>query len=200
MKHLTTVNDNKVVVDSITISEGFMIEHRSITRLINSHLNGLEKFGKVRFEITPSKSGQKQSVVYLNEQQTMLLLTYTKSNPKTDEFREKLVKDFYRMKTYLQERSSTLKSKSTKTRNMLTDEWQKNGVKKGWEYGKLTLEEYKVLQFEKGKRKKDFDDGELKTLLALEAMEMLSLHYNSVKGFVECKENMNNRSTSKRNR
>ena len=86
----------------------------------------------------------------------------------------------------------SLKKKSTKTRNMLTDEWQKNGVTKRWEYGKLTLEEYKVLQFEKDKRKKDFDDGELKTLLALEAMEMLSLHYNPVKGFIECKANMSN--------
>jgi hypothetical protein len=73
---------------------------------------------------------------------------------------------------------------------MLTDEWQKNGVKERWQYGKLTLEEYKLLQFEKGKRKKDFNDGELKTLLALEAMEMLSLHYNPVEGFIECKKNM----------
>ncbi len=75
---------------------------------------------------------------------------------------------------------------------MLTDEWQKNGVKEGWQYGKLTLEEYKLLQFEKRKRKKDLNDGELKTLLALEAMEMLSLHYNPVEGFIECKANMTN--------
>lgn len=86
--------------------------------------------------------------------------------------------------------SDSLKNKSTKTRNMLTDEWQKNGVKERWQYGKLTLEEYKLLQFDKGKRKKDFNDGELKTLLALEAMEMLSLHYNPVEGFIECKKNM----------
>ncbi|MGB3150998.1 MAG: BRO family protein, partial [Maribacter sp.] len=79
-----------------------------------------------------------------------------------------------------------LKQKSIDTRKMLTDEWHNNGVNKGWEYGKLTLAEYRLLKFKEGKRKKDLDEGELKALMALEAMEMLNLHYNPVKGYLEC--------------
>ncbi len=86
--------------------------------------------------------------------------------------------------------SGSLKKKSTKTRNLLTDEWSNHGVSNSKEFAYLTLEEYKQLQFDRDKRKKDFDDGELKTLMALEAMEMLSLHYNPVEGYVECKENL----------
>ena len=84
----------------------------------------------------------------------------------------------------------TLKSKSIDARKMMTDEWNKNGVNKGWEYGKLTIQEYRSLKFKEGLRKKDFDEGQVKALLALEAMEMLNLHYNPVKGFLECKESL----------
>ena len=80
----------------------------------------------------------------------------------------------------------TLKQKSIDTRKMLTDEWHSNGVNKQWEYGKLTLAEYRLLKFKEGKRKKDLNEGELKALMALEAMEMLNLHYNPVKGYLEC--------------
>jgi prophage antirepressor-like protein len=86
--------------------------------------------------------------------------------------------------------NSSLKQKSIDTRKMLTGEWHKNGVDKQWQYGKLTLAEYRFLKFKEGKRKKDLDEGELKTLLALEAMEMLSLHYNPVKGFLECEKSL----------
>ena len=87
--------------------------------------------------------------------------------------------------------SESLKNKSTRTRNLLTDEWHNHGVKLPKEFACLTVEEYKALQFEKGKRKKDFTEGELKTLMALEAMEMLNLHYNPVEGFLECRESLN---------
>jgi prophage antirepressor-like protein len=82
--------------------------------------------------------------------------------------------------------NSSLKQKSIDTRKMLTEEWHKNGVNEQWQYGKLTLAEYRLLKFKEGKRKKDLDEGELKTLLSLEAMEMLSLHYNPVKGYLVC--------------
>ena len=87
--------------------------------------------------------------------------------------------------------SESLKNKSTKTRNLLTDEWHNHGVQLPEEFAYLTVEEYKALQFKKGKRKKDFTEGELKTLMALEAMEILNLHYNPVEGFIECRKSIN---------
>lgn len=55
----------------------------------------------------------------------------------------------------------TLKKKSTETRNMLTDEW-----------------------------KNEFNREELLLLNALESMEMLNLHYNPAKGFIECRNSL----------
>ena len=83
-----------------------------------------------------------------------------------------------------------LKKKSTKTRNLLTNEWAEHNIIEPKHFAYLTLEEYRQLQFQKNKRKKDFDAGELKTLMALEALEMVSLHYNPIEGYIECKENL----------
>ena len=86
--------------------------------------------------------------------------------------------------------SDRLTIKSRETRNFMTETWKSNGVKIPSEYAMLTTEEYKLLQFEKGKRKKDFTKEELLLLQALESLESLNLHYNPAKGFLECKESM----------
>ena len=84
-----------------------------------------------------------------------------------------------------------LKKLSTKNRNALTQAWKESGVNKFYEYINLTREEYKQLGFEKGKKKKDFDRGELLLLNALESMEMLSLFNDPKEGYYECKDNLN---------
>ena len=192
MDNIIELKENELVVDSRILSKGFNVEHRSVRRLIETHIKSFDRFGFHGFEIQRTKNGREERFCYLNEQQATFLISLMKNSEIVVEFKEKLIKDFYKMKSYLQNKSATLKQKSTKARNILTDEWQKHGVTSPKEYAYLTLEEYRLLQFEKGKRKKDFDDGELKTLMALEAMEMLSLHYNPVKGFIECKSNMRN--------
>jgi prophage antirepressor-like protein len=84
----------------------------------------------------------------------------------------------------------SLKEKSTQARNLMTDTWKENGISKPEEYAYLTLEEYRLLQIEKGKRKKDFSKSELLTLYALESLEALNLHYNPVNGYIECRESL----------
>jgi len=79
---------------------------------------------------------------------------------------------------------------SKEARKTLTKKWQECGIENGKEYGLLTIEEYKALRFEYGKRKKDFTDEELLLLQALESMEALNLHYNPVQGFFECKDSL----------
>lgn len=81
----------------------------------------------------------------------------------------------------------SIKDKSRKHRNQLTDEWQKHGIKNPSEFARLTVKEYKELNFEKGKRKKDFNEGELLLVSALEAMESLKLfHDTEINGFNDC--------------
>ena len=74
---------------------------------------------------------------------------------------------------------------------MLTGEWKKHGIEKPKEYKDLTLKEYESLGFEDGKRKKDLTEYELRTLNALESVEMLKLFGDEkINGFLECSESL----------
>jgi prophage antirepressor-like protein len=84
----------------------------------------------------------------------------------------------------------SIKKKSTKDRNILTDAWKECGINSPKEYAQLTLEEYKQLGFEEYKRKYNMDKGEMLLLNALESMESLNLFYNPKEGFVECKDSL----------
>ena len=84
-----------------------------------------------------------------------------------------------------------IKRISTKNRNALTDEWSRHGIEKKHYFIQLTLQEYKALGIKKGKKKKDFDRGELALLSALESMEMLKLFNDGDKdGYYECKDSL----------
>lgn len=87
----------------------------------------------------------------------------------------------------------SLQNKSKKNRNVLTDEWKKHGINNPSEYARLTIQEYKNLNFKNDKRKKDFDRGELLLLSALESMEALNLFYDdSINGFNDCSISLEN--------
>jgi len=83
-----------------------------------------------------------------------------------------------------------IKQISTKSRNDLTDAWKECGIEKPYEYIQLTLQEYKALNFEKGKRKKDLNKEEVLLLSALESMERLNLFYDRKEGYYECKDSL----------
>lgn len=76
---------------------------------------------------------------------------------------------------------------SKHNRRMITDSWKACGIENPKDYATLTVEEYKALRFEKGKRKKDMGKEEILLLAALESMEALNLHYNPVEGFFEAR-------------
>lgn len=92
-----------VYADSRVIADGFGLEHRSVYRLILSHKKQLESFGLLRFQIAKPKTGRPQSYALLNEEQALLLLTYTRSNQETDYFRQKLISQFTKMRKALLE-------------------------------------------------------------------------------------------------
>ncbi len=85
-----------------------------------------------------------------------------------------------------------LKKDSTKSRNLLTGEWKRHGIEKPNEYIKLTLQEYKSLNIEDGKRKKDFDYYDMLRLTALESMESLKLFSSEISGIDECSNSLKN--------
>lgn len=75
---------------SDVIAEWTGNSYRSVQRIIEKQLTRLEKFGRVRFEITPlqTKGGIQDHKVYqLNEQQAILLITFLKNTDIVADFK-----------------------------------------------------------------------------------------------------------------
>lgn len=83
MSNLVLLKGNDIFTNSLAIAEGTENKHRSVQRIIDKHLESLEKFGRVRFEITPleTKGGIQDVKVYLlNEEQATFLITLFRNN------------------------------------------------------------------------------------------------------------------------
>lgn len=93
------------------IAEVTGIKRRTLNRLIQSHMEDLEEFGRVRFEIAPLQTAggvQNITIYRLNEQQTTLLMTYARNTETVRAFKKELVKQFYAMRSILLERNSPI--------------------------------------------------------------------------------------------
>lgn len=101
MDKLVVLDKKTPVVDSLNMAVGFDIQHRSVYRLIVEYEKDLSSFGKVRREITSSKSGQNMKHALLTEEQATFLATLLRNTKKSVSFKKELVKEFYRVKKQL---------------------------------------------------------------------------------------------------
>ncbi len=195
MKDLAKMVSGQPMADSRDLVDVFGIQHRSIYRLIKTHENKLKEFGKVRFEITSSESGQNQSMAYLNEPQSILLMTYTKSNEKTDSYRVKLVSDFMKLREYarLHNEERILSKHIRKTLTDAIKESDENERMHGHAYSNYTRMAYKLtglsaLKKEWGKApgfRESLSSEDLQRVEAVEAMSKtmveLGKQYDEIK-------------------
>ncbi len=117
---------NVPVIYSYDMAMGFEIQHRSIYRMCTVYKKDLEEFGKVRFKITSSDSGQNVKVAILNEQQATFLATLLRNNEKAKEFKKQLVKEFFSMREFISKKSIT-RAIGKETRKTLTDAIDESG-------------------------------------------------------------------------
>ncbi len=117
---------NVPVIYSYDMAMGFEIQHRSIYRMCTVYKKDLEEFGKVRFKITSSDSGQNVKVAILNEQQATFLATLLRNNEKAKEFKKQLVKEFFSMREFISKKSIT-RAIGKETRKTLTDAIEESG-------------------------------------------------------------------------
>lgn len=95
--------------------------YRSVLRTIERHMERLEKFGWVRFEITPleTKGGvQNHKVYHLNEPQATLLITFLKNTDIVADFKVELVRQFYQMRRELEVIKGTKEERKSIRRGM----------------------------------------------------------------------------------
>jgi len=93
---------------SKVIAENGLVNHHTITKLIQRYEEDLKEFGILRFEIEEIKGrGQPEKIYKLNEQQATLLITYMKNTLPVRKFKKALVKQFYIMQKELIKRTAT---------------------------------------------------------------------------------------------
>lgn len=77
------------------LAERLGINHKSLINQIRSYKADFQEFGLLPFKKAKIDSkGRPQSITYLNENQSILLLTYSKNTSKVRELKKQLVKDF----------------------------------------------------------------------------------------------------------
>jgi len=85
------------VADTRMLAGNLGLQHASIFKMISDYQADFEQLGKVRFEIRPSagsKTGQKEKFAFLNEDQTYLLMTFSRNSAKVRQLKVNLVKAF----------------------------------------------------------------------------------------------------------
>lgn len=84
-------------IDTRVLAEHLGSKHHSVFALVKKYQDDFQTFGKVRFQIEPlanSKTGQKERFALLNEDQSYLLLTYSRNSKRVRPLKVKLVKAF----------------------------------------------------------------------------------------------------------
>jgi len=94
MEKIVKLIDRDLVVDSRMLAEGFEVEHRAVKQLLRKHEEAFTRAGLVAFQMSRTKNGREESFCYLNERQSILLVTLMRNSDIVVAFKEKLVNDF----------------------------------------------------------------------------------------------------------
>ncbi len=108
-KNFVEEKNGELFVSSLVISENINYEHRAVLQLIRQNIDDFREFGRVAFEMIPFKTNggvQNREVIFLNEDQSTLLITYFRNNDLTKKFKINLVKAFSLMKKIIQEQNN----------------------------------------------------------------------------------------------
>ena len=98
---LTFNYHDEAFTDSVRLAEGAGVMHKAVIQLINAHLDDVEAFGRVEFQMRPlqTKGGvQKTKICRLNEEQATFVISMMKNTKNVVAFKKELVRQFYEMK------------------------------------------------------------------------------------------------------
>ena len=101
-QELVSLHDGQPVVTTLALAQGTENDHASVIKLVRAHVQELEKFGPIGFEIqlanTPQGGGRPTEYALLNEPQATLLITFMRNTDVVVDFKVRLVEGFYRLK------------------------------------------------------------------------------------------------------
>lgn len=108
IQNLVVVVNGEPLASTDVIAQGMKAQHASTIKLVRRHADALAHFGEVRFEIRLNRQGSSTEVAMLNEQQAALLISMMRNSPQVLAFKVSLVREFYRMRDALQQRTNNL--------------------------------------------------------------------------------------------
>ena len=108
MSNLTvTERDSVLVVDSRLIAQDLGIAHKSLLETLDNYLHRIAAFGVVRFEtekpLKGSKGGRPERVAYLTEDQSTLLMSFSRNTPRVVDCKVALVQAFSQAKQVIKQ-------------------------------------------------------------------------------------------------
>lgn len=107
IESLVVVVNGEPLAATDVIARGMKAQHASTIKLVRKHMETLIGFGDIRFEIRKS-GGRPTEVALLNEQQAALLISMMRNSTQVLAFKVSLVREFYRMRDALQQRTNNL--------------------------------------------------------------------------------------------
>lgn len=97
MQSLVIIQENQLVISTISIAEGTENQHKNVMELVRNYSDDLEEFGTLAFE-TRKSGGMPTEFAMLNEQQATYLITLMRNSEVVRQFKKALVKAFFQMR------------------------------------------------------------------------------------------------------
>lgn len=108
MSDLVLLHHNEPMTTSETLAAGVDLQHKNVVALIRKHVADLTEWGEVAFQTRLNTQGSPTELAWLNEGQSLFLLTLMKNSPVVVAFKKALVKAFLELRDRLQSPAPTL--------------------------------------------------------------------------------------------
>jgi phage regulator Rha-like protein len=98
MSELVLLHHNEPMTTSLAIAEGVDVQHKNVVALIRKHVGDLENFGEIAFQTRLNEHGRPTEFGWLNEGQSMFLMTLMRNSPIVVRFKLALVQAFLELR------------------------------------------------------------------------------------------------------
>lgn len=98
MSELVLLHHNEPMTTSETIAEGVELAHKTVIQLVRKYISDLSEWGEVAFQMRLNPQGSSTEVAWLNEGQSMFLMTLMRNSPVVLAFKKALVKAFLELR------------------------------------------------------------------------------------------------------
>ena len=98
MNALVEIRHNEPMTTSEILAVGVDLQHKNVVSLIRGHVGHLADFGEVAFQTRLNPQGSPTEFAWLNEGQSLFLLTLMRNSPVVIEFKKALIRAFLELR------------------------------------------------------------------------------------------------------